>query len=221
MAGPIDTYVAELARSLPGPRQVRRDLLTELDDGLRDAAEAHQASGLPAREAELRAVRENGPVADLVADYRSELAAKSGRQTAMLVAITLLASTTAWDLIWYVVPNQGPALPAVAVLARVITWACVLCAVVCGLGVGLLRLSGRRPLSVGLVNRMIVGTGLLSIAVVVGSSLSMNLINVDASGQVLERSAALTGLTVASVVAMAAAVRALLSTARTTYALDR
>lgn len=221
MAGPIDTYVAELARSLPGPRQVRRDLLAELDDGLRDAAEAHQAAGVPEREAELLAVRENGPLAELVDDYRSELAAKSGRHTAMLLAITLLVSTTAWDLIWYVVPDQGPALPGVAVLAQVITWACIVCAVVCALGVGLLRLSGRRPLPVRLINGMVVVTGLLAVAVVVGSSIGMNLLNLRHSGQVLESSAALSGLTVASIVAVAAAVRALLSTARTTLALER
>jgi hypothetical protein len=221
MPGPIDTYVAELARSLPGPRSVRRDLLAELDDGLRDAADAHRATGVPAREAELLAVRDTGPVADLVADYRSELAAKSGRHTAMLLAITLLSSTVAWDLIWYVVPSQGLALPGVVVLARVITWACILCVVVCGLGVGLLRLSARARLPVNLVNRMIVVVGLLAVAVIVGSSVAMNLINMEDSGQVLKSSAALTGLTLASAVAMAAALRALLSTMRTTRALER
>ena len=221
MTGPIDTYVSDLARSLPGPRHVRRDLLAELEDGLRDAADVHQASGLPTHEAELRAVRDNGPVGELVTDYRTELAAKSGRHTAMQLIVLLLASTVAWDLIWYIVPSDGPALPGVMVLARVITCATVLCAAISGLGLAMLRLPGRMPVPVRRVNHLIVTAGASAIAVIVGSSLAMNLINVGEAGLQMSESPALGVLTAASLAAMGVLVSALWRTARTTLALER
>lgn len=221
MSGPIDTYVSDLARSLPGPRQVRRDLLAELTDGLRDAADAHRATGLPPREAELRAVRENGPLDDLVPDYRAELATKSGQHTAMLLAVTILLTTVAWDLIWYVVPGGGPPLPHVVTLAGVIMWTAVACAALCGLGALLLARSARRALPVRLINAAVVAVGSTTIVVVVASSLAMNLLNGGAAVGMFETSAPLIGLVIASGVAVTVMTRALLSTARTTFALER
>lgn len=220
MNGPIDAYVSELAKALPGPRHVRRDLLSELEDGLRDAADAHRACGLPAREAELRAVHDNGPLDDLVTDYRTELAARSGRHTATQLIVLLLASNLAWDLIWYVAPSGGPPLPGVSVLAGVITCSAVLCAAICGLGLALLRQSGRGPVLVPVrrINHLIVSAGAGAIALIVGSALAMNLINVEDSGRMLSDSAALGVLTAASVLAVLVLVSALWRTARTTLA---
>jgi hypothetical protein len=221
MNGPIDTYVSDLARSLPGPRHVRRDLLAELRDGLADAAAAHHATGLNVHQAELLAVRENGSIAELVTDYRTELAAKSGQHTAMQLMTMLLACNVAWDLIWFIVPSGGPPLPGVGVLARVITCSTVLCAVICGFGLGMLRLSGRTRAPVRRVNTMVVAAGSTAIAVIVGSALAMNLINLGESGQVMSESPALGVLTAASVLAMFALLSAMWRTARTTLALER
>lgn len=220
MSGPIDTYVAELARSLPGPRHIRQGMLAELDDGLRDAADAHRAAGVAPREAELLAVRETGPVQELAIDYRTELAARSGRHTAMLLALTMLASTAAWDLIWYVVPSAPP-LPGVPELARVMMWTGMACAAVCALGVGLLVASARRAMPVRLINGTLVAVGAVAVALIVGSSLAMNVLNLDQAGRILGGSAALNLLIAASLVAVVAQVRALWRTARTTLALGR
>ncbi|GAB3408638.1 permease prefix domain 1-containing protein [Flindersiella endophytica] len=225
MSGPIDTYVSDLAKSLPGPRQVRRDLLAELTDGLRDAADIHHASGLPARDAELLAVRESGPIGELVADYRTELAAKSGQHTAMQLMVMLLATNVSWDLIWFVVPSGGAPMPGVGVLARVITCSTVLCAVICGLGLAMLRLPGRvpgrTPVPVRRVNTLIVTAGATAIAVIVASALAMNLVSVGDAGRMMDDSAALGVLTAASVLTMFVLLSALWRTARTTHTLDR
>ncbi len=62
---PIEAYVDELTDRLHGsPAQVRR-VVSESAEHLRDAAEAHEATGLSADESALAAVRDFGSAADL------------------------------------------------------------------------------------------------------------------------------------------------------------
>jgi hypothetical protein len=100
-AADIDGYVAGLAAALRGPRRVRDDLLTEARDGLVDAAEAYQESGLEPGAAQRRAVEEFGGYAEVVPDYQAELAVAQGRRTALLIALALPALHLLAPLMWW------------------------------------------------------------------------------------------------------------------------
>lgn len=154
----IDVYVAELHAALRGPRRVRADLVAEARDGLVDAAEAHQASGLARPDAERRAVDEFGPVSELAPGYQRLLAFAQGRRTALLVflvcAVQSLGSTFAWrtaDMGWQASPSAG-----YLVLADAVDWvgiavkvlALVLLAV-CGVGTRYLGTRRWMPRTVG------------------------------------------------------------------------
>ena len=89
--GIIEGYVAGLGRRLVGPTRLKAELLTEVRDGLDDAAEAHRARGLDAPGAQRRAVEEFGGYADVTPAFQVELAAAQGRATALLVAGALVA----------------------------------------------------------------------------------------------------------------------------------
>lgn len=95
----IDRYVAELDRSLRGPRTAKADLLTEVRDALVDAAEGYEASGLDREAAERRAVTDFGPVANLAPDFQAELGLAQGRRTAALVCAVLLAQPVTWEVL--------------------------------------------------------------------------------------------------------------------------
>jgi hypothetical protein len=85
-SGPIESYVARLRRRLPRGRS-GHDVLTELRDGLDDAAEAYRSAGLPPLEAERRAVAEFGD-ADEISDLcRTEVEAAAGFRAAVVVAV--------------------------------------------------------------------------------------------------------------------------------------
>ncbi|MFJ5225021.1 permease prefix domain 1-containing protein [Streptomyces sp. NPDC088400] len=92
----IDRYVAELDEALYGPRTVKADLLAEARDGLIDAAEAYEESGLDRASAERRAVADFGPVGTIAPDYQTELALAQGRRTAVLISAVLTIQPVAW-----------------------------------------------------------------------------------------------------------------------------
>ncbi|MGW5358885.1 permease prefix domain 1-containing protein [Actinopolymorpha pittospori] len=98
--GPIAAYLRCVERRLRAPRSTRRELTTELADGLFDAAEAYQRAGVPPVLAEARAVRECGPVDTVVAAYRPEVVALQGRRTAALFALSMPVLVLAWGLVW-------------------------------------------------------------------------------------------------------------------------
>ncbi|MEV0429554.1 permease prefix domain 1-containing protein [Micromonospora sp. NPDC050495] len=96
----VEERLDELAGRLRGPARLKSDLLTEARHALRDAVEAYREDGLPAAEAERRAVAEFGSAAQLAPDYQAELAAGALRglaARALAVAGVLLA---AGDLTW-------------------------------------------------------------------------------------------------------------------------
>ncbi|MEE1800719.1 permease prefix domain 1-containing protein [Streptomyces sp. JV176] len=92
----IERYVAELNEALCGPRTVKADLLAEARDGLIDAAEAYEETGLDRASAERRAVADFGPVATVAPDYQTELALAQGRRTAVLICAVLTIQPVAW-----------------------------------------------------------------------------------------------------------------------------
>ncbi|HEY8372953.1 MAG TPA: permease prefix domain 1-containing protein [Pseudonocardiaceae bacterium] len=113
----ITDLVATLDRRLRGPRRAKDDLLTEVRDGLHDAAEAYRAAGLTPDEAERRAVTEFGSPYELAVEFQAELTVAQSRRTCLaLLLLPLLV--VGWDLVWLVRPG-GALLPEVgASLAR-------------------------------------------------------------------------------------------------------
>jgi hypothetical protein len=97
---PIADHVAALDRVLRGPRRARRCMVAEARAGLRDAAEAHRAEGLPPGEAARRAVRDFGAVHEVAPGYQSELTARQGRRAAVLFVIAFPGMLLAWDALW-------------------------------------------------------------------------------------------------------------------------
>ncbi|MGW1977979.1 permease prefix domain 1-containing protein [Streptomyces sp. NPDC001889] len=92
----IDQYVTELNRALRGPRAAKASLLTEARDGLVDAADAYEESGLDRESAERSAVADFGPVRTIAAEYQSELGVAQGRRTAVLICAVMLLQPVAW-----------------------------------------------------------------------------------------------------------------------------
>ncbi len=98
----IDSYVRELDRQLHGPRRRKADLLVEVRDGLRDAADAVRAESpeVTPAEAERQAVDEFGSVPALAPEFQTELAVLQAWRTAWVFAIALPLVMTVTTLIW-------------------------------------------------------------------------------------------------------------------------
>ncbi|MEU1888206.1 permease prefix domain 1-containing protein [Micromonospora sp. WMMD987] len=96
----IDERLRDLTSRLHGPRRLKTELLREVRDALHDATEAYRDGGLPAREAERRAVADFGTPGELVPAYQAELAAGALRglsRRALGIAVVLSAGG---DLTW-------------------------------------------------------------------------------------------------------------------------
>ncbi len=119
-ADPIAAHVDALARALRGPSTLRRSIVDETCDGLRDAAAAHEQGGLPARDAAARAVRDFGAVEEIAPLYQDELAARQGRRTALLLVVAYPGLMLGWSLLWKGgIGWSGPAVPLISALAQV------------------------------------------------------------------------------------------------------
>ncbi|WP_238455218.1 permease prefix domain 1-containing protein [Micromonospora sp. ATA51] len=96
----VEERLRELAGRLRGPARLKTDLLTEARHALLDAAEAYRADGLPAAEAERRAVAEFGSSAQLAPGYQAELAAGALRGLAVRALAVAVALMVGGDLTW-------------------------------------------------------------------------------------------------------------------------
>lgn len=117
----LAAHVSALARELRGPVRMRRSMLAETRDGLDDAASALRESGLPARAAAERAVREFGAVTEVAPEYQAELTAAQGRRTALFAVLVFPALLFGWDLLWshgVAWPDTGPPPALVLAMAR-------------------------------------------------------------------------------------------------------
>ncbi len=94
----IDRYLDAVAArlTLAGPARARRAILAELHDGLLEAADAHQARGLPPVQVATAATAEFGAPATLAAAFAPELAAARARST----ALALIRSGPLVGLLW-------------------------------------------------------------------------------------------------------------------------
>jgi len=96
----IEAYVTALSERLHGPRALTDDVLTEVRDGLGDAADAYRSAGLTESEAERRAVTEFGEVAVLAPQFQRELALAQGRRTALKLGAMLPLAVFISGLSW-------------------------------------------------------------------------------------------------------------------------
>ncbi|MFI7607079.1 permease prefix domain 1-containing protein [Micromonospora sp. NPDC049366] len=109
----VEERLRELADRLRGPARLKSDLLTEARHGLEDAAEAYRASGLPAEEAERRAVAEFGGPAQLLPGWQAELAVGALRGLSLRVVALAALLVVAGDLTWRGASwSDGPRPPA-------------------------------------------------------------------------------------------------------------
>lgn len=150
----IEAYVAELERTLRGPRATKADLLDEARDGLIDAADAYEHGGLDRRAAERRAVADFGAVPEIAPDYQTELGLAQGRRTALLIFFVLAAQPVLWRGTRYLADPDGVGYdkPGYVLVEDVVSWmgtatlfAAVLVAAAAGYGVR--YLGARRQLA--------------------------------------------------------------------------
>lgn len=223
----IEDFVADLSRELPGPRRWRDDLLTELRGGLSDAADAYRQAGLPVEDAEHRAVLECGTVAELAQEYRTELSALSGRRTAALLAVTMLAGIVAWDLVW---DDAGSSWvpPAVHTWSDAVDLAGFLGGSAAAVSLAVLVWVSRRwsdarqaNRAVRSVNWFLVSSGVAANIVVLTGSLAMNLAMPERSLSMLQHSLPAALLGVGSQLVVYLQVRALYRTVRLTRGAGR
>ncbi|RZU73213.1 hypothetical protein EV384_1613 [Micromonospora kangleipakensis] len=96
----VEEHLRELAGRLHGPGRLKSDLITEARHALLDAAEAYREDGLPAAEAERRAVAEFGSPTQLVPGYQAELTAGALRRLAVRALAVAVALMAGGDLTW-------------------------------------------------------------------------------------------------------------------------
>jgi HAAS len=97
-AGPISSYLAEIAARLEGPARARRDILAELRAGLADATDSYRAAGLDQAGAARSAIAEFGGPERVAAGFREELAAAQARRTAFALLTSGPVIGTLWAI---------------------------------------------------------------------------------------------------------------------------
>ena len=100
MSGVIDDYVAALRRELDFDPALARRLASEVEDHLRDAAEADPA--WPSPEAERRAVERFGLGREIAAQFAVDAVDRQARRTWIILAVTVVVTFIAMRLrvIW-------------------------------------------------------------------------------------------------------------------------
>lgn len=171
----VEERLRELDTRLRGPRRLKSDLLTEARHGLLDAVEAYQEDGLPAAEAQRRAVVEFGSPAQLVPAWQAELAVAALRGLSLRVIGLAVVAFVAGDLTWQGASwSDGPRPPAgYVLLSASVNWIWGAAFVLAAAGL-LLAGAGRWALrGDGVVGRVVGAalTGVLALGVLAGAAL--------------------------------------------------
>lgn len=116
-ADPVAAYTEALAASLRGPRRAKERMLTEIGEGLRDAAEPYRLAGSDPATAVERAIDEFGRPHELVPDCQRELAVRQTRNTAGRLALCVPALLVCWHLLWIGAASGGWRVTAIALAA--------------------------------------------------------------------------------------------------------
>ena len=98
----IGRYLRDLSAGV-GPLPLRRRLLTEAEDHLREVAEALEQAGIERDEAERRAVERFGPVEDVARRLRAEVGARARRWSAWVLPVLVALYVAPF----YVVPENA------------------------------------------------------------------------------------------------------------------
>lgn len=103
---PVAEYLHELETLIPARLHGRRNALSELADGLQDAAEHYCSRGMAPAAAAARAVRDCGPAPLIASEFAAMLATGHARRTAFV----LLATGPGVGVLWLMtlVPGQSP-----------------------------------------------------------------------------------------------------------------
>lgn len=96
MAGVIDHYVASLRRELDFDPTLARRLSSEVEDHLRDAAEADPA--WPSPDAERRAVERFGLAREIAAEFATDAVERQTKRTWLILAVTVVVTFIAMRL---------------------------------------------------------------------------------------------------------------------------
>ncbi|MBM0279841.1 permease prefix domain 1-containing protein [Micromonospora tarensis] len=96
----VDEHLRELGARLQGPARLKSELLTEARHGLLDAVEAYREDGVPAGEAQRRAVVEFGSAAQLLPSWQAELAVGALRGLSLRMLAVAGLGMAAGDLTW-------------------------------------------------------------------------------------------------------------------------
>jgi hypothetical protein len=138
----IAAYLAELRRDLP-MGAARRRILAEVGAHLEDGVQAARDSGLPAPDAERRAVERFGSPAELARRLAADLASEGARAAAAVSALALAGVVALWILMGSVArtsPWPGAQLPEELRLPLLVTWVAFAAALAAtGLAVALSR----------------------------------------------------------------------------------
>ncbi|MGN9764659.1 permease prefix domain 1-containing protein [Micromonospora sp. SD12] len=167
----VEERLRELGARLRGPRRLRSDLLAEARHGLLDAVDAYRESGLPAAEAQRRAVAEFGTPAELAPAYQAELAAGALRGLSLRVVALATVAFVAGDLTWQGASWDGSPPPAAyQLLSASVGWIWAAAFVLAAIG---LLPAGRSALRGRAVDRAVgtALTGVLALGVLAGSTL--------------------------------------------------
>ncbi|MGB8385351.1 MAG: permease prefix domain 1-containing protein [Dermatophilaceae bacterium] len=121
---PIEDYLANLAKDLPGPRTARAAAVDEIRDGLIEGITRRTAGGLPTETATRAVLAELGPPGALAQALATELATVQARRTLLAFLTTGPLIGMCWLLLlaphsWPPQPGSMwaavPALPIIAV----------------------------------------------------------------------------------------------------------
>ncbi|MET7749868.1 permease prefix domain 1-containing protein [Micromonospora sp. NPDC005367] len=172
----VENHLRDLAESLRGPARLKADLLTEARHGLLDAVEAYRADGLPAAEAERRAVTEFGSPAQLLPAWQAELAVGALRGLSQRVLAVASLLVVAGDLTWRGSSwSAGPRPPAgYLLLSASVHWLWLAALAFAAAGLLLVTLAARSANPGPAVLARLVGTGLtgcLGLGVLAGAGL--------------------------------------------------
>ncbi|SNT65989.1 hypothetical protein SAMN05421812_13029 [Asanoa hainanensis] len=173
----IDSYVRELDRRLHGPRRRKADLIVEVRDGLRDAADAVLADSpeVGPAEAERQAVEEFGPVPALAPEFQTELAVAQAWRTAWVFAIALPLVMAVTTLMWRGGGTSIEPGPAYLDVARATDLFLVAASVSFAVALLALRLLARRATSPVALVRAVGGAALVTVLAMMGSGVFLTM----------------------------------------------
>ncbi|MFC7548304.1 permease prefix domain 1-containing protein [Plantactinospora sp. GCM10030261] len=157
----IDEYVRDLDGHLRGPARLKIDLLTEVRDGLTDAAEGYQADGLSTDEAQRHALAEFGAAGRLAGEYQTEITARSVRTLAVRTLAVAAVLISTGDLTWRGSPWSATPPPAgYQLVSAAVNWLWVAALVSAVTSIGILAWLARRGPDESAWPVRLAGTGL-------------------------------------------------------------